>query len=812
MSEMEPTITEISNLIKEGKVTFLVGPGISQPAPSNLPGPREIISQLLKTFHQKSPLLRRLFSHEQDFRESLKNLRFEELLQKLQDSVGILEVLEIFKGGTPNPIHYFLSKCLPLGNHIITTCIDQLMEKAYGRDDLKVYPANDDFERALQDMEKGEVPFSLFKVRGSIENPDSLNITADQIGQAGVGFANDENKAEFFDKLVEKRHLVVLGYPGTDDFDIIPRLIYLKTRKKIYWLDHQPINVSLQPPREDFEKNPNWEKIVPKAELLVLLYGDTMAFVKTLSENIFGSMPGPAGNNSAGAEQKKRLNEFLHQMVDRWLEHHTGLLEMISGLLLYDGNLREKALTCFLEAEKRFSKQGNLEGAARAMTNLSVVYTDRMDYETAVEYLEKSEDIYRKMQDDAGLAVTIRNKASLELARGKWTQALTDFEKSRYHYEKCNDKHGYAAVTSTMAQIYTDLGEYEKATHLFYESNTAYKESGNMKGYAMSLGNSGRLLYAQDHLEEAEFVFKIALHILTQLNDQEGISKISNNLGVLYGKLGRVQEAEDAFNDAETAGEAIKDKTVEMDALLNKGTMFLRLGKLEEALQSLNEGLKMAEKLENRERYGQALGNIGLSLLDSGKAQESRPYFEEAKKVFTKLGAEIEVAFSDENLGDAYSATGDQEMAFSKYDDSINLLERMRGNLVEEFFKLSFQGRIETAYKRMITLCRERGQNTRSYEYTERSKSRAFIDILAAAAISPPGVIPEELRQKENEYLTKLRQVYNKQVSTRDVDTEKLLKDQDNIYRKIEKIAPEYVYLRKGKPLDFNQVQKLLTA
>jgi tetratricopeptide (TPR) repeat protein len=806
-----PMITEISNLIIEGKVTFLVGPGISRPAPSCLPEPQQIISELLKTFHQKTPVLRRLFPHEEDFEESLKHLRFEELLQKLQDSTGILEVLDIFNGGSPNPIHHFLAKCLSFGNHIITTCIDQLMEKAYGSGDLKVYLATDDFETALQEIEKGEVSFSLFKVRGSIDNPDSLNVTADRIGQAGVGFANDEKKAEFFDKLAGERHLVVLGYGGTDDFDIIPRLIYLKSKKKIYWLHHQAIKEFRQVELEKTDENENLQSIAQRRKLF-LLHGDTLEFVRTLSENIFGSIPEPTGETGTEAKQKTKLSEHVNRIVAKWLKDHPGLLEMISGLLLYEGNLREEALACFLEAEKRFSKQGNLEGAARALTNLSVAYTDQMDYKNAIDCLEKSGNIYLQMQDIPGLAVTARNIASLILARGEWKKALAQFEESRNLYKQCEDRHGYAAVTSTMAQIYTDLGEYEKATHLFYESNTAYKECGDMKGYAMSLGNSGRLLYAQNQLEEAEFVYKIALHILSQTDDREGISKISNNLGVLYGKLGRVKEAEEAFELAEAAGVKIGDKTAGMDALLNKGTMYLRLGKLEEALQSLNKGLKMAKDMDHPERYGQALGNIGLALLDSGKARESLVYFEEAKNVFAKLGAEIEVAFTYENLGDAYRDSGNQNKAYKHYEKSISLLEQMRGSFIEESTKLNFQHHIVTVYDHMINLCLQIGDKIDAYEHAGRSKSRAFIDILAAASISPPDIIPLELLKKEEKHLTSLRQIYNKQVSSRDVDTEELSGKLEDIYNRIEKIDPEYAFLRRGRPLDFDQVRKLLTA
>lgn len=803
MHETMPIIKEIVGLIKEGKVTFLVGPGTSNQPPSNLPELQRMTSELLNAFHRKIPVLKRLFPRENDFEKSLQNLCFEELLQLLEDYTGELELLDVFKGGIPNHIHYFLAKCLPLGNKIISTCIDHLIEKSVGKDNLKVCSTNDDFKEIGENA-------SLFKMRGSIENPDSLTITANQIGRAGIAFTDQEEKAGVFDKLVYKKHLVVLGYPPSEDFDIIPRLLYLRRKEKMYWLQHHPVKSFHVASPEEIGKNETWSKFSETGSLVVLR-GDTLEFSKKLSLELFGELPDHSSNTDAGLMEKgPRLDEFMVQLVEKWQAQAEGSLELVAGLLLYGGNLREEAMDCFKESEIIFTRQHNRKGVASALTNLSVAYTDQLDFSSAIECLQKSGNIYKELDDIPGLAVTSRDMASLHLARGQWKKALSLFEDSRQLYKSYEDKPGIASVTSSMAQIHTDLGEYEKAANLFFESNTAYKECGDIKGYAMSLGNCGRLLYAQDQMEEAELAFKIALHHLSQIDDQEGISKISNNLGVLYGKLGRVEEAEKFFKAAEDAGKKIGDKTVEMDVLLNKGSMYLKLGKLDEALNVLSQGFGKSIEFENPERYGQALGNIGLALLDSGRASESLHYFKEAKKVYTDLGADIEVAFSNESIGDAYHAVGDRKMAFENYDTSINLLERMRGKFIEESFKLRFQGRIETSYVRMIMLCHELGGRGDAYAYTERSRSRAFVDLLAAAAISPPLSIPVKLKQKENELLTELRRIYNRQISTRDIDKDKFSRELDDIYDKIEKIEPGYAYLRRGKPMTFKEVQACL--
>ena len=682
-------LEKIANSIKSGEITFLVGAGISYPKPSNLPLAGQVISALLRTFYKRSFVLQKLYKNEIDFCNTLNTLRFESLLQILQENAEITPILNLLRNGEPNFYHFFLVECMKYNNFVITTNFDQLIEKAFQGRSLKICSTDSEFRKAAKQINSGKNFNFLFKIHGSIDRPLSIKATLNQVGSSGIGFANEKGKAEVFDKLVGEKELLILGYSGSDDFDIIPRLQYVKSDKIIYWLDYDPKIPFKIKTEKEMKLNKNWD-LLAKNRKLVVLSGKPYKFIEEISAKLLFILPTLEEDNDQEKEQKyQKLGKHIDSFINTWSNEFSGLMELINGLLLYNGNRRIEAQSCWEAALKLFQKQNDLSGVARSLTNLGVAYADQMKNNTALKFFTESKEIYHKISDKQGLAYILRNKASIFARNGKWEKALELYEKSRRTYEKINNISSYALVTNTIAQIYTDLGRYEEATVLFKESNTILRDNGNLVGYSISLGNTGRLLFTQGHLEESEFIFKIALDILRKLGDLEGISKIQNNLGVLYGRQGRFDEAEEAFNEAEIYATQIGDPTGEMASKLNRGTLFLRQGGLEKALSFLEEGIQLAEKLGVPDRCGQALGNIGLTLLDSGQAKDSIQYFKRAKKIFKKLGAEPELAFTDENIGDAYIQLNEIKNGIKYYKSALKTcktlgLDDLQNNILEK--------------------------------------------------------------------------------------------------------------------------------
>ena len=138
----------------------------------------------------------------------------------------------------------------------------------------------------------------------------------------------------------------------------------------------------------------------------------------------------------------------------------------------------------------------------------------------------------------------------------------------------------------------------------------------------------------------------------------------------------------------------------------------------------------------------------------------------------------------------------------------------------------------------MVPVCLRLDKDKEAFEYAERSKSKVFLYLLAASNIRPtiPVQVTSELKSlldDEEKYLMKLRQIQTRHsrsmigstVNVRagngaiavspDRDgveaSDHILSDLNKIYDKLEPIDPEYVFLRRGRPLPLNKIQNILS-
>ena len=104
-------------------------------------------------------------------------------------------------------------------------------------------------------------------------------------------------------------------------------------------------------------------------------------------------------------------------------------------------------------------------------------------------------------------------------------------------------------------------------------------------------------------------------------------------------------------------------------------------------------------------------------------------------------------------------------------------------------------------------------------EYVERSKSRVLLDLLATTRIKPSIQITDQLKSlldEEENYLIRLRYIQNRHLQKEKVqiqlgEVEALLQNLNSIYDQMEKFDPEYVSLRRVKPISFKELCKALT-
>ncbi len=88
------------------------------------------------------------------------------------------------------------------------------------------------------------------------------------------------------------------------------------------------------------------------------------------------------------------------------------------------------------------------------------------------------------------------------------------------------------------------------------------------------------------------------------------------------------------------------------------------------------------------------------------------------------------IAFHSE-LGYAYERLNRRPEAIPQYKAAIELIERERSSLGSEGKRIEFLLEKEIVYKRLVPLLIEVGQLEEAWQYMERARSRAFVDLLA---------------------------------------------------------------------------------
>ncbi len=233
------------------KFCFLVGSGVSVDPPSCFLTGFQFMKKLLGAVipsEEKEDIIDLMNHKREKFQISGNFLRFEQFMEYLQRWIDPkLQVLDCFaQRPPPNQNHLFLAQMLIQGHTIITVNFDCLIEDALlelGVPAKLIYPV---IYRQDWEKEPNTRVYYVYKLHGSLidirNNRDcreSLQVTLEQIARGkGEFFQLNFSKYQVLKSLLQQYDLVVVGYSGLDDFDIMPTLWNIQSTRRILWIRH----------------------------------------------------------------------------------------------------------------------------------------------------------------------------------------------------------------------------------------------------------------------------------------------------------------------------------------------------------------------------------------------------------------------------------------------------------------------------------------------------------------------------------------------------------------------------------------------
>ena len=391
------------------------------------------------------------------------------------------------------------------------------------------------------------------------------------------------------------------------------------------------------------------------------------------------------------------------------------------------------------------------------------------------------------------------SRAEELISEGDYAQALEMYGKALTLYEKNNFTYGILYCLERMGWYKRELGEYAEALELFQKAKPlGVREFGDAADIDADMGNiymfSGDSVKAEEYYWRAlntleNFKFKTTYD--SRLSDREMLSMFRKckviiharcSLGMLNYFAGKYEKAlshlviadkliERIFGVAKSPqyGQFFKVTSEVYEAVgycqTIMAAVYGELGQFDKARTYFSKG---KEAFENGDRHFGALFNRALKLktefkapgipIDITKFNECNRLIEEADR----FGATEIVWRTKYEVGRALKKFNRYPEASSYLAGAIETLELTRSRLKEDTFKKMFVASTQDVYSEMIDLLLAVNDAEESFNYLERSRARAFLDILAGRSPKAKKSVDPALIEKEKEVNQKIELILRK--------------------------------------------------
>jgi len=592
------------DLIQNEKLTFLAGAGCSIDSPSCLPSGREMIEEIIKYSCDESEI---------EVLLKIKNIRFEALVEIVRDRLDTnLKIIDYYaQCKKPNMQHYFLAEMMIKRHIVITTNFDNLIEyalllKKVRKEDILLLIIEEDYSENNNFLE--ELIHNkqiLIKIHGStrdiINNRDtnrSLVATIKDLYKYKENlniFSIESFKQPIINRVLENRTLVVIGYSGSDDFDIVPTIKSIHNFNKIIWINHVSSNNNKREKiYEITDDDLNKQKPVEKVKEILFdikknCQNKEIYLVEANTTNLinkFVDSPLKIDNkkfelnpNDWFVENISKPNRFQKFYISFKIyidsQKYNDALRSINHLLDYSREKESKFWERIALKEKALliSKIGNIDDALKL----------------AKESLKKAKEI----QNNFAIVSTIKLIADFYAFKGNFKLSESYYQRALCYYSDLNDEPNLANILNNLGELYYDKNNYNTALKYYDKAREKVEGLKNIIDYCKVLFNLAKIKYHLGNFDVCLDDYSKTLEIAEKVNNQSIQAGCKLGIGLIELRNKNYYKAIDLFNDAYDIGSMIDDWQLRADSLHNLAAVLYKLECYYEALDYCKKAISI---------------------------------------------------------------------------------------------------------------------------------------------------------------------------------------------------------------------------
>jgi tetratricopeptide (TPR) repeat protein len=481
------------------------------------------------------------------------------------------------------------------------------------------------------------------------------------------------------------------------------------------------------------------------------------------------------------------------------------------------------------EAEFMALVTGTLPGPQRQVVGALVGAADislrRQDLEGAARLVDLTERVGQAVQNRWAQAQAAYWRGALEMARGHPEAAAGSFERAADGAETVQER---VVALYNAGRAWHSAGKLTEAERLLEAGRAAALAEGYDLGQAECSLLLGVIAREKNQPDEAVRQFERAREAAARAGAGHLSAHAAGELGILHAMQKDHAAARAAYQEFEqyqtqqSVARSPDDRIRAASALrINQALLAVREGKLDIARPLAEEALRDQERLPLTEQVDNLVSAATVEFV-TGDLNAAVRHFLAALRLAERGGYPKGRFEAGLGLSQVYTLFGYFEPAHRVCGAAIDALERQRRHVGGESDRLSYLQQRTDAYGHMVELCvvlddlqEAPAFRVQALAYAERARSRTLIEALGpTTAIVPPGHVPEGLRRDEAALLARAQAA---DVALRTSPGEDVRREYDaaqdelnTLWDQMAAAAPEYVALRRGRPLDFDEIRALL--
>ncbi len=327
----------------------------------------------------------------------------------------------------------------------------------------------------------------------------------------------------------------------------------------------------------------------------------------------------------------------------------------------------------------------------------------------ALESWQKAEKVYRQLNDLAGTAGSLINQAQAEQSLGYFSRARSTLTQSEPLIAQQTDVSLRLAMALNLGQMFTQVGEFDRAKATLTAAQAVAQTHHLNQQTAALLMQQGNLAYAQQQLPEALDAYQQVL----QYGDRPEI-QTKANLNRLHILIAQRQWS-NAQALASTLAQSLSQQPSSYQTLgqrlqLAESQIALRFAtqapSTQAIAQGLNQAIGQARQTQNLRLESFAVGYLGRLYESTQQWADAEAVTREALNLAMKADADESCYRWKWQLGRILKAQGKTEPALTFYREAVDLLQRLRRDLVSvgSDLQYGFRDQVEPVYREYVDL------------------------------------------------------------------------------------------------------------